>query len=559
MFTSYTHLPPTAASKVDRMAERPTLKLKLSNKTVKPEQTDTSTGASKKLTLKLGTPKTPGPPKNTSESETKKPTKSGRKPKATAKKRAIDEAEADSDPEPLAQSKSAETSQPQAKKFKLTAKPRTVSNSTYVKIKTTGRIPERPMGVGYDSEDDDREEDPTIDHDFILRMLPGEDCNYLRKAVAENLFRTKENEQKGAKIHMRFLTKDSRRAVITIQGRKYAAILVDLACILEAMKSWDKKNFYKSADVSQMLLVLGRCQTEEEAITYPLPTQTGELDEKTWQWAHGITPPMRWARKRRFRKRLSTRAVEEDEREVERLLTADANAISSKYRQLTDEQYEHEMNQAAYESEEDAEGDSDDGWAGDAVMESTELSQLDPLVEVKGEADEAGEADDSAMAVDFEAEMERHAAADTNFDNALGDAPSSAPLMSAGMITDSPIATPASSSFGAIVATTPGGDSSANSPAGNIEEGVDDEDDDDDESDGDEGDSDIDDDLLEQQQDQQRQREEIADLEAAIAREEQRLLTTGNAILQAKITKTITALKHDLSIKKGAGEADGED
>jgi TATA-binding protein-associated factor Taf7 len=33
---------------------------------------------------------------------------------------------------------------------------------------------------------------------------------------------------------------------------------VDLPCIVEGMKSWDRRGWYKSADICQMLLVLGR-------------------------------------------------------------------------------------------------------------------------------------------------------------------------------------------------------------------------------------------------------------------------------------------------------------
>jgi transcription initiation factor TFIID subunit 7 len=93
-------------------------------------------------------------------------------------------------------------------------------------------------------------------------MEPGEDCEYLRKAVEERRFGLKKDG--GVDVGMKFLQKDGRRAVVFIQGRIYAASLVDLPCIIEGMKSWDKKGWWKSADICQMLLVLGKVNSEED-------------------------------------------------------------------------------------------------------------------------------------------------------------------------------------------------------------------------------------------------------------------------------------------------------
>ena len=146
----------------------------------------------------------------------------------------------------------------------------------------------RPEGVGYDSEASDQEDDPAIEEDFILRMLPGEDCQYLRQAVTEQQFGPP--SQGGALVRMRFLRTDGRRAVVSINGTSYAAAMVDLPCIVEGMKSWNKRDWYKSVDICQMLLVLGPVKTDDEALDYPLPKRV--LDHKTMQYAHGLTPPM---------------------------------------------------------------------------------------------------------------------------------------------------------------------------------------------------------------------------------------------------------------------------
>ena len=533
------------------MAERPPLKLKFGSS--KPAKTDIPetpppASAGPKIKLKVNTKKpSVATPSSTPTSAPKTATKSGRKSKATAKKRAIEEEGSGSDSEPLAKAKPSLAIKPIPKKVKITSTSNASKTPTALRLKTKGKVPSRNLGVGYDSEDDEREQDPTIDDDFILRMQPGEDCEYLRKAVSENAISVKG----GADVRMKFLTRDSRRAMVTIRGRNYAAILVDLPCIIEAMKSWNKKDFYKSADVCQMLLVLGRCKNEEEATKYQLPAQKGDFDEKTWQWAHGITPPMRWARKRRFRKRISTRVVEQDEQEVERLLQADDDCIpgTSRYRHIDQDELQRETSFALQESEEDAEGEDDDVYAGNSILESTESQNPN------FDADE----DDEDLEAHFEREMAKAAEeGEASFEGATSTAATNTAATAAPAVTESPAATPASSS-GAAAGTPAGEPSSADDANG--AESEDDEEDDNDEDDASEGDDDasaVDDDALELQQVEQQRREEIADLEAAIAREEQRLATTTNAILRHKINKTILTLRDDLEVKKG-GSGDDDD
>jgi transcription initiation factor TFIID subunit 7 len=48
-------------------------------------------------------------------------------------------------------------------------------------------------------------------------------------------------------------------------------------------------------------------------------------------WPHGLTPPLRHVRKRRFRKRASRRTIESVEEEVERLLEQDALSTEVKF------------------------------------------------------------------------------------------------------------------------------------------------------------------------------------------------------------------------------------
>ncbi|RKF65942.1 Transcription initiation factor TFIID subunit 7 [Golovinomyces cichoracearum] len=190
-------------------------------------------------------------------------------------------------------------------------------------FKQKGKPPRRNPGEGYDSEASDREEDPAIEEQFIIRILDADDhCNYLRQIISEKKIGVSRD------LNLKFLDPDGRRAIFIIRGCMYAATLVDLPCILEAMKSWDKRGWWKSADISQMLLVFARIKTEAEAMTIPLPPV---VDPVTHQYPHGLTPPMQYARKRRFRKRLHKTQIEAMEDAVEKLLKEDEKAIHTTY------------------------------------------------------------------------------------------------------------------------------------------------------------------------------------------------------------------------------------
>lgn len=68
-----------------------------------------------------------------------------------------------------------------------------------------------------------------------------------------------------------------------------------------------------------MLVVDDRVDSEAAVNASPL-----NIDE--YIWPHGVTPPLRHVRKRRFRKRLSRRAIEVVEEQVEELLGKDEEA-----------------------------------------------------------------------------------------------------------------------------------------------------------------------------------------------------------------------------------------
>ncbi|PSS25339.1 hypothetical protein M430DRAFT_133697 [Amorphotheca resinae ATCC 22711] len=256
---------------------------------------------------------------------------------------------------------------PPSKKIKiqLGLGAKTPTTPVVLKAKVKGKPPKRALGEGYDSEASDREIDPAIEEEFILRMYPGEDCEYMQRMIAEKKIGIPK-QLGGADFHMKFFHSEGRRAAVTVRGHPYAATLVDLPCIIEGMKSWDKRGWWKSADICQMLWVFAPIKKEEEAKTIPLPKI---IDPETFQYPHGLTPPMYFARKRRFRKRISRTAIEAVEEAVEKLLQADAQAQSTRFEMIDPDQREdgtfsedgsEDGYGEEYDEDEDAEGEVDD-------------------------------------------------------------------------------------------------------------------------------------------------------------------------------------------------------
>jgi transcription initiation factor TFIID subunit 7 len=98
----------------------------------------------------------------------------------------------------------------------------------------------------------------------------------------------------------------------------YASKLVDLPCIIESQKTFDNRHLFKVADISQMLVVDKPLRNQDETSITRDP-----LNVDDYIWPHGITPPLRHVRKRRFRKRISRRAIEVVEEQVDELLKMD--------------------------------------------------------------------------------------------------------------------------------------------------------------------------------------------------------------------------------------------
>ncbi|KND01768.1 uncharacterized protein SPPG_03559 [Spizellomyces punctatus DAOM BR117] len=228
---------------------------------------------------------------------------------------------------------------------------------------------------------EDEEEAPVEEH-FILRMPSGEPAEKLREAV------------KAREIPEDFNVTfyDPRRATFRLGADSYRAKLVDLPCIIESHKTLDNKQFYKVADISQMLVVDGPAQT-----TPPQePQQPLHHDEYTWP--HGLTPPLWNVRKRRFRKRISKRTIEDVEREVVRLLEADAQAENVLFE--VDDGTDRITAEGFDEGDEDAEGSPDEEGEEETAMDVTE----------------GGDEEDDALTAAWEEALAEHAEGDEDDD-----------------------------------------------------------------------------------------------------------------------------------------------
>ncbi|ORM41719.1 Transcription initiation factor TFIID subunit 7 [Babesia sp. Xinjiang] len=87
---------------------------------------------------------------------------------------------------------------------------------------------------------------------------------------------------------------DYREFVVRIRGipLELVGILVELPCHLEAHKTLDCDLLFKSADISQILIVQERKEAE---------VTIENMRKRLWEWPHGLTPPTKNIRKRRFK------------------------------------------------------------------------------------------------------------------------------------------------------------------------------------------------------------------------------------------------------------------
>uniref|UniRef100_A0A8C6Y148 TATA-box binding protein associated factor 7 n=1 Tax=Naja naja TaxID=35670 RepID=A0A8C6Y148_NAJNA len=171
-----------------------------------------------------------------------------------------------------------------------------------------------------------------LESQFILR-LPSEYVSTVRRAVQSGSVNLK--DRLTIELHA-----DGRHGIVRVDRVPLAAKLVDLPCTMESLKTIDKKTFYKTADICQMLVctVDGELYPplEEPAVsTDARANKKKDKDrEKKFIWNHGKRP------KRRFRKTAKKKYIESPdvEKEVKRLLSTDAEAVSVRWEVIAEDE-----------------------------------------------------------------------------------------------------------------------------------------------------------------------------------------------------------------------------
>ncbi|XP_043473300.1 transcription initiation factor TFIID subunit 7 [Leptopilina heterotoma] len=172
-----------------------------------------------------------------------------------------------------------------------------------------------------------------LESQFILR-LPEEPAKVLRETLQNGLSL---KDRLGIKLEQ-----DVRYGEVRLDHWLLHAKVVDLPTIVESLKTIDNRSFYKTADICQMLICKeedDQTTTDEESPVRQKKKDPNKVDKK-FLWPHGITPPTKNVRRKRFRKTLKKKYVEapEIEKEVKRLLRVDNEAVNVKWEVICEDE-----------------------------------------------------------------------------------------------------------------------------------------------------------------------------------------------------------------------------
>lgn len=236
-----------------------------------------------------------------------------------------------------------------------------------------------------------------LESQFILR-LPQAQAAALHQAI-------KSGEPLTKRLSIKF-DNDIRHGCVKFDNHILPARLFDLPTIIESYKTLDRKNLYKTADISQILickedddgqntnLINNQDDEDSKKAKYDrLFSSIGGVGKREYLYPHGITPPLKNVRKRRFRKTLRKKYVDfsEIEKEVKRLFKFDCEAIDSRY-EIVEESKLDKMQPTAFGAAPSPLG------VGPVSMQSAENSQNIDVHDLFGEecssSDESDDDDD---------------------------------------------------------------------------------------------------------------------------------------------------------------------
>ncbi|VAI79675.1 unnamed protein product [Triticum turgidum subsp. durum] len=122
-----------------------------------------------------------------------------------------------------------------------------------------------------------------MDEQFILRVPPSV-AEQIERLMNESAAGSSSNPE-DASLDLSF-SDDGRSGTFMIGNQSFPASLLDLPTVVESYKTYDDSFLVKAADIGQMVMVREDVDPAPEEVEYK----------------HGLTPPMRDARRRRYRR-----------------------------------------------------------------------------------------------------------------------------------------------------------------------------------------------------------------------------------------------------------------
>uniref|UniRef100_A0A9J7ZVS4 TAF7 RNA polymerase II, TATA box binding protein (TBP)-associated factor n=1 Tax=Cyprinus carpio carpio TaxID=630221 RepID=A0A9J7ZVS4_CYPCA len=247
-----------------------------------------------------------------------------------------------------------------------------------------------------------------LESQFVLR-LPQEYASTVRRIAQSSSMNMK--DRLTIELHA-----DGHHGIVRVDRVPLACKLVDLPCILESLKTVDKKTFYKTADICQMLVC-----TLDGDLYPPLEEPTGTTDpkskkkdkdkDKKFIWNHGITLPLKNTRKRRFRKTAKKKYIESPdvEKEVKRLFSTDAEAVSVRWEVIAEDETKEPDNSFSLSNLESSPGTSGHKGHGSSVQHDELREIFNDISSSSEDEDEEGERheDEDLNIMDTEDDMVR--------------------------------------------------------------------------------------------------------------------------------------------------------
>uniref|UniRef100_A0A0D9WFE2 TAFII55 protein conserved region domain-containing protein n=1 Tax=Leersia perrieri TaxID=77586 RepID=A0A0D9WFE2_9ORYZ len=123
-----------------------------------------------------------------------------------------------------------------------------------------------------------------MEEQFILRVPPSV-AERIERLMNESAAASSSSNPEDSSLDLSF-SEDGRSGTFMIGNERFPASLLDLPTVVESYKTYDDSVLIKTADIGQMIMVREEHDPPPEGVEYK----------------HGLTPPMRDARRRRFRR-----------------------------------------------------------------------------------------------------------------------------------------------------------------------------------------------------------------------------------------------------------------